>query len=365
MIMPAGKPHVSIPPYLVITFEATVLWGCFATLVGMLVMARLPDKETQEELLDPRLSDDVFSLVLNRLSGPRAWQAWKILSETGAIEITGMEEWKDQAVDPDDPACRRALVRAERIVKTFVQTGPWPWSPTREVHAVRGVDLVVFPGEVVALVGQSGSGKTTVSRVVLGLDEPTSGGVWLDGIRWDHQPEWERREFRVRFQYIPQDAMSALDPQQTALEHVVETLISLGELPRKEAQERAEAILEQLGLGSRAHALPREMSGGEQRRVTLARVLALNPKIVVADEPTSGLDPERRASVLEALIGNLPDEAGCILVTHDMTEARQWCDRILVMLEGKIIEELDGRTGVPVHPYAKKLFDPWSDEEGA
>jgi peptide/nickel transport system ATP-binding protein len=347
---------------LVIAFEATVLWGCFATLLGMLLLARLPDKETPEELEDCRLSDDVFALVLGRLSGPRAWQAWRIMEQTGAVEISGMEEWKDREIDPEDPACRRALVRAEGIVKTFTLRGPWPWSPTREIEAVRGVDLVVFPGEVVALVGQSGSGKTTLSRVVLGLDEPSSGGVWLDGIRWDHRPEWERREYRVRFQYIPQDAMSALDPQQTALDHVSETLMSLAELPRKEAVVKGRAILEQLGLGSRLDALPREMSGGEQRRVTLARVLALDPKIVVADEPTSGLDPERRASVLEALIGNLPETAGCILVTHDMSEARQWCDRILVMLDGKVIEELHSGDVEPTHPYARRLFDPWADE---
>ena len=101
------------------------------------------------------------------------------------------------------------------------------------------------------------------------------------------------------------------------------------------------------------------MSGGEQRRVTLARVLALNPKLIVADEPTSGLDPERRDSVLEALFGNLPEKSGCILVTHDMTEATRWCDRIYVMLEGKVIEILQDPIDQPNHPYSKMLFDPW------
>ncbi len=252
------------------------------------------------------------------------------------------------------------VVVVKGLVKTFVQAGSFPWSDSREVHAVRGVDFTIAPGEVIALVGQSGSGKTTVSRIVLGLEEPTEGEVWLDGRRWDGVPESERRPKRVNYQYVPQDAMGALDPQQTALEHVVETLTVLGSREPEAAQKEAVEMLENLGLGQRLHALPREMSGGEQRRVTLARVLALRPRLVVADEPTSGLDPDRRESVLEDLIGNLPDGAGCILVTHDMSEARAWCHRIFAMLAGRIIEVVDLRSEEPVHPYASILFDPWS-----
>lgn len=252
------------------------------------------------------------------------------------------------------------VVEVRALHKEFVASGPWPWSPGQIVHAVRGVDFKVHPGEVVALVGQSGSGKTTVSRIVLGLEVATRGGVWIEGERWDSLPEKLRRPKRVDYQYVPQDAMAALDPQQTALEHIVETLSVLGGMTGDDAETKAREMLNRLGLGERMDALPREMSGGEQRRVTLARVLALNPKLVVADEPTSGLDPERREAVLEALIGNLPDHAGCIIVTHDMAEAKQWCDRILVMLHGRVVEELDARTDEPQHPYSKVLFDPWA-----
>ncbi|MCB9778399.1 MAG: ABC transporter ATP-binding protein [Alphaproteobacteria bacterium] len=268
---------------------------------------------------------------------------------------------------PDSIHARRPVDRDARPIvdirglhKTFHQQGPWPWSPRREVLAVQGVEFTVQPGEVVALVGQSGSGKTTVSRIVLGLEEPTRGEVRLEGQPWSGVAESARRGRRVHYQYVPQDAMGALDPQQTAHEHVIETLTVLGGLSSAEARDKAGEMLDRLGLGARLHALPREMSGGEQRRVTLARVLALDPRLVVADEPTSGLDPDRRESVLEALIGNLPPDAGCILVTHDMTEARGWCHRVLAMLAGRVIEEVDLAVAEPVHPYARILFDPWS-----
>ena len=154
--------------------------------------------------------------------------------------------------------------------------------------------------------------------------------------------------------------MSALDPQQTALEAVSETLRVLRKMDRSTAQAEAQDMLNRLGLSERYNALPREMSGGEQRRVTLARVLALQPRLVVADEPTSGLEPDRRESVLEDLVGNLPQGAGCVLVTHDMSAARRWAHRVLVMLDGRVIEEVDLRRNQPVHPYSRMLFDPWA-----
>jgi peptide/nickel transport system ATP-binding protein len=251
------------------------------------------------------------------------------------------------------------IVDVKNLSKTFVQSGTFPWSPKRETKAVREVNIQVAEGEIIAFVGQSGSGKTTLSRLILGLEDPTAGEIWLNGERWDGLKERERRPLRRKYQYVPQDSMAALNPQQTALEHITETYNTLGGKPPKEAVEEARKLLDSLGLGERHHALPREMSGGEQRRVTLARVLALNPSLIVADEPTSGLDPDRRDSVLESLFGNLPQKAGCILVTHDMAEAKQWCDRIYVMLAGRVIEVLNIKKNEPLHPYAKLLFDPW------
>jgi len=252
------------------------------------------------------------------------------------------------------------LVTVRGVEKTFQLPGAWPWSPSRAVPAVLGVNLEVAPGEIVALVGQSGSGKTTLARMVLGLEEPTAGSIALEGQAWSGVPEKDRQARRVKYQYVPQDPMSALNPQQTPLEAVSETLRALGGLPAAEARAGAREVLVKLGLEARLNALPRDLSGGEQRRVTLARVLALEPRLIVADEPTSGLEPDRRQAVLRDLFGNLPEASGCILVTHDMSAARAWAHRALVMLAGRVIEEIDLRAYEPVHPYARLLFDPWS-----
>lgn len=255
------------------------------------------------------------------------------------------------------------VVEVKAVHKTFVQAGTWPWSPTREVQAVIDVSFTVAPGEVIGLVGQSGSGKTTLSRCILGLEGITRGEVLLEGRSWHLMSERERHPLRRRYQYIPQDALSALDPQQTALEHVIESLTALGGRDRGAARKEAVEMLDKLGLGERLDALPRQMSGGEQRRVTLARVFALEPRLIVADEPTSGLDPDRQESVLEDLIANMPEGCGCVLVTHDMPQARAHCDRALVMLEGRVIEELALPHGEPTHPYARMLFDPWGEHD--
>jgi len=255
------------------------------------------------------------------------------------------------------------VVDVRSVSKTYVLTGTWPWSPKTHVEAVIDVSMQVAPGEVVALVGQSGSGKTTLARCILALEPVTKGSVEVEGVAWSTLAESARRPLRVKYQYVPQDALSALDPQQTAIEHVVESMVVLGGQEREAAEQAAHEMLSELGLSERLHALPREMSGGEQRRVTLARVFALKPRLVVADEPTSGLDPDRQDSVLEDLVDNLPEGAGCIIVTHDMAQARRWCHRALVMLEGRVVEEIRFPDGQATHPYARMLFDPWGEHD--
>ena len=150
---------------------------------------------------------------------------------------------------------RDVIVSARQIRKEFVQGGAFPWSEKNTNRALQGVDLTVHAGEVVALVGQSGSGKTTLARIVLGLEEPSAGEIELEGLRWDGLSERERHPHRVKYQYVPQDPMAALDPQQTALEHVSETLRVLGGRSRADAVTEGQAMLGRLGLGERFGAL--------------------------------------------------------------------------------------------------------------
>lgn len=250
-----------------------------------------------------------------------------------------------------------SFVVADRVGVTFPGRG-------QPRVALDDVSLTVEPGESVALVGQSGSGKTTLARCVLGLQRVTSGEIRVGGRTWASRSASERRALRHEIQYVPQDALSALDPQQTVLEHLTETLRVLAGLPRDGRRRRALELLEALGLAHRAAALPRELSGGEQRRVVLARVLALAPRLVVADEPTSGLDVDRQDQVLEYLFGHLPTGSGCLMVTHDMRHARRWCARAVVMKEGRVIDEIRFPDGHPSHDWSRRLFDPWSDEPG-
>jgi peptide/nickel transport system ATP-binding protein len=310
-----------------------------------------------EDTVD-RIADDVVRLKVYEK------QYGGCYPEMNLQSVDNKENLQSDILKPDEQqdAVRKSLiVEVKNLYKTFVHAGPWPWSQATETKAVNEVNISVREGDIIALVGQSGSGKTTLSRIILGLETPSSGEIWLNGERWDDLSETQRRPLRKKYQYIPQDSMSALDPQQTALESTEETYRILAGNNRKEANVKAKKLLISLGLKDRLHALPREMSGGEQRRVTLARVLALTPSLIVADEPTSGLDPERRSSVLESLFGNLPEKSGCILVTHDMAEATRWCNRIYVMLHGRVIEEINPQENDPTHEYTKLLFDPWNN----
>ena len=153
----------------------------------------------------------------------------------------------------------------------------FPWSPVTNVELVKGVTISVGPGEIIALIGQSGSGKDNIVPYYPRIGRTDIRRDMAQSKRWDGLSEVERRKLRHKYQYIPQDAMAALNPQQTALEHIVETYRVLGGESKKDAIEKSTKLLTDLGLGERLHALPREMSGGEQRRVTLARVLSLDP----------------------------------------------------------------------------------------
>ncbi|MCL4396194.1 MAG: ATP-binding cassette domain-containing protein [Chloroflexi bacterium] len=202
------------------------------------------------------------------------------------------------------------------------------------VLALRGVDLHLLRGEFVAVAGVSGSGKSTLLHLIGGLDRPTSGEVWVDGVDLGSATEAERtRHRRERVGFVFQSFH--LLPRLTALENAALPLMFAG-VPREERNARARAILEEVGLGHRLHHYPSQLSGGEQQRVAIARALVHNPSLILADEPTGNLDSQTGAEIL-ALLRRLNEEHGVtvLMVTHDPAAAAA-TDRTIHLRDGSI-----------------------------
>ncbi len=229
------------------------------------------------------------------------------------------------------------------------------------VHAVSGVSLAVAPAEVVALVGESGCGKTTVGRLAVALEQPTRGTIRFEGADLGRLRGERRREARRRLQMMFQDPYSSLDPRMRVGTILKEPLAIQGIGSRQEREQRIRAILDEVGLPvSALDRYPHELSGGQRQRVGLARALVLEPSLVVADEPVSALDVSVQAQVLN-LLAELQARyhLALVFVTHDLAVARFVADRVGVMYLGKLVEvgpaeEVFER---PAHPYTQALLD--------
>lgn len=205
------------------------------------------------------------------------------------------------------------------------------------VDALRGVDLTVARGEFVALVGPSGSGKSTVLNLIGGLDRPTGGQIWVDGVELTAQDERSltaHRRHRVGFVFQSFNLL----PRLTALENVALPLMFSGQ-PERERLSRARTLLEQVGLGDRLSHRPTQLSAGEQQRVAIARALVAAPALLLTDEPTGNLDTATGGEIM-ALLKALNAERGLTLlvVTHD-PEVAAFADRIVRLRDGRVAEE--------------------------
>ncbi|GAB2653386.1 ABC transporter ATP-binding protein [Kribbella swartbergensis] len=228
----------------------------------------------------------------------------------------------------------------------------------RRARAVDGVNLAVGPGEIVALVGESGCGKTTLARTLLGLERPTSGQVTYDGTPLKYTGR-HLRAFRRQVQLVLQDPMGSLNPRQTVYEAVAEGPRIHG-LPDEEAV--VADALSRAGLRPPERFFlryPHELSGGQRQRVVIAGALALSPKVLIADEPVASLDASVRGEIL-ALLLKLRDELGlaALVVTHDLGLAWNIADRVAVMYLGRIVESGPAEEVLtnPQHPYTQALL---------
>ncbi|MGW3322597.1 ABC transporter ATP-binding protein [Streptomyces virginiae] len=230
---------------------------------------------------------------------------------------------------PDQPQSQQPVLQLDQLVRTH-------GSGATEVHALRGINLSVFPGELVAVMGPSGSGKSTLLTLAGGLDTPSSGRVIVEGTDITTASRKQLAALRRRsIGYVFQDYN--LIPALTAAENVALPR-ELDGISARKARASAVAALEEMGLGQLADRFPDEMSGGQQQRVAIARALVGDRRLVLADEPTGALDSETGESVLALLRARCDAGAAGILVTHEPRFAA-WADRVVFLRDGSVVDE--------------------------
>lgn len=228
------------------------------------------------------------------------------------------------------------------------------------LHAVKGVSLTVDRGETLAIVGESGSGKTTVAQAILGLNQPWSGAIKFQGRDLLGLPARERGKTRRDIAMMFQDPISSLSPRMKISDLITEPLVIHG-LPFDSREQEARRLLQIVGLPLHfADRYPHQLSGGQARRVGVARALAQSPKLIVADEPTAGLDVSVQGEILN-LLNQLQEDLGIaiLIITHNLNIVRHVADRTLIMNMGDIVEQGDTETifADPQHAYTRQLLD--------
>ncbi|WP_226580355.1 ABC transporter ATP-binding protein [Acuticoccus sediminis] len=253
-----------------------------------------------------------------------------------------------------------SILRVEKLRRWFPVRGLFG----RRVGEIRALDDVTFdlrPGEILGLVGESGCGKSTLGKTIMGIEQPDAGEIWFEGEQIAGLSPRAARGVRRHLQYAYQDPGASLDPRWTIGRSLQEPLIVHTDLSARARIAKVEEILAAVGLpAGHLDLYPHEISGGQQRRVGLARVLMLNPRVVILDEPTSGLDVSVQATVLN-LFRELRDtfDLTYIFISHDLSVVQMMCHRVAVMYLGRIVEigETADIFHRPQHPYTRSLLD--------
>jgi oligopeptide/dipeptide ABC transporter ATP-binding protein len=254
----------------------------------------------------------------------------------------------------------KPLLEVKGLKKYFPIKSGFFNKTTGNVKAVDDIDLKVFPGETLGIVGESGCGKSTTGRSILRLLDPTAGEVWFDGKDLAKLEKEQMRQMRKDLQIIFQDPYASLNPRKTIKQILLEPLEVHGIGTAKERLKTVEEIIEIVGL-SKQHLTryPHDFSGGQRQRIGIARALVLKPKLIIADEPVSALDVSIQSQILN-LLKDLKKEFNLtlIFISHDLSVVKHICDRVAVMYLGHVVEVADKRKlfNNPSHPYTRALL---------
>lgn len=208
-----------------------------------------------------------------------------------------------------------------------------------KTEVLKGISLNVEKGSVTAIIGPSGAGKTTLLRCMNFLEKADSGTLDFDELHIDLERVSKKTMLEIRRKTAFVFQNYNLFANMTALENVMEGLVTARKVPKAEAKDRAMKALEKVGLKDKASFYPSSLSGGQQQRVGIARAIAVNPEVILFDEPTSALDPELKGEVLSVIKGLAAEGTTMVIVTHEMNFARDTADRVIFMDKGKIVEE--------------------------
>lgn len=254
------------------------------------------------------------------------------------------------------------VLNVDRLQKQFIiRSGFLGLGQARTVDAVSGVSLKLHKGETLAIVGESGCGKSTVGRCILRLETPSAGSITLDGRRIEKLGVSEMRSIRKRIQVVFQDPFSSLNPRQRVREVLAEPLRNFGLATSEAAVDaRVAELLKMTGLPENAAGRwPHEFSGGQRQRIGIARALAPDPEVVICDEAVSALDVSVKAQIVN-LLKKLQRETGVafLFISHDLAIVENIAQRVAVMYLGRIVENAGRKQifGLPRHPYTRSLM---------